>query len=260
MPDGAEREQQVRYAGKVAIVTGGGRGIGFAIARRVGGEGASVVLADIAIANAQDAATRLKAEGIEALGIACDVADETAMHAVAEEACAHFGGIDLLVANAGLHLSGYAKTPCELPGEEWQRLMDVNVIGIVNGARACRAAMRARGGGAILTISSMAGYKGENAYGISKLAVRGLTVALAKELAVDRIRVCGIAPGLVDSEEAMARFPVDRREKYVNELQLVKRLGRMDDIAAAAAFLGSDEASFITGETILISGGAFCRI
>ncbi|WP_310022464.1 SDR family oxidoreductase [Croceicoccus sp. BE223] len=250
----------MRYSGKVAIVTGGGRGIGFAVARRLGVEGASIAIADLDMGHAENAVARLRADGIEAEAFCCDVADEPSIVATVRDVVARLGRLDVLVANAGLHLTGYTKTPCELSGDDWRRLMDVNVIGIVNGARASRAAMRERGGGVIVTISSMAGYKGENAYGISKLAVNGLTVALAKELAADCIRVCGVAPGLVDSEEAMARFPQERREKYVNELQLVKRLGRTDDIAAAVAFLASEEASFVTGETMIVSGGAFCRI
>jgi NAD(P)-dependent dehydrogenase (short-subunit alcohol dehydrogenase family) len=188
------------------------------------------------------------------------VADPAQMDSAAVEVEAQLGGIDYLVANAGLHLSAYCLPVCDLGNDAWRRLLDVNVIGIVNGARACREPMRRRGGGAIVTVSSMAAYKGENAYGISKLAVRGLTVALARDLAADSIRVCGVAPGLVASEEVMATFPAERRERYVNEIQLVRRLGEVGDIANAVNFLLSDEASFITAETMLVSGGAFYRI
>lgn len=249
----------MRFANKVAIVTGGARGIGFAVARRLSDEGAAIAIADMDAQSAVDAAERISQSGGQAIPVVCDVADEQGMDAAVREASA-LGGIDILVANAGLHLSGYAKPPTQLPADDWRRLLDVNVVGIVNGARSCRDAMRQRGGGAIVTISSMAAYKGENAYGISKLAVRGLTVALARELAGDGIRVCGVAPGLVDSEEAMARFPAERRENYVNVVQLVRRLGNVEDIAGAVAWLASDEASFVTGETMLVSGGAFCQI
>jgi NAD(P)-dependent dehydrogenase (short-subunit alcohol dehydrogenase family) len=178
---------------------------------------------------------------------------------VAETANA-IGGVDILINNAGLHLTEYAKPVTDLSTELWRRLLDVNVIGIVNCARACRPPMRARGGGVIVNISSMAGFKAQNAYGISKLAVRGLTVALAQEFGDDNIRVCGVEPGLVDSETAMRDFPEDRRERYVNQVQFVKRLGRVEDIAKAVHFLCSDAASFITGDTILVSGGALPRI
>lgn len=105
----------------------------------------------------------------------------------------------------------------------------------------------------------MASFKGENAYGISKQAVNGLTVAFARDFAADNIRVVGIAPGLVDSEHAMRQFDEERKRHYVENVQLVKRLGRMEDIANAANFLCSGEASFITGETLLVAGGAFVR-
>ena len=139
-------------------------------------------------------------------------------------------------------------------------MLDVNVLGVVNSARAGRGPMARSGGGVIVTIASMAAYKGENAYGVSKLAVNGLTVALAKELAAEGIRVCGVAPGLIGSEEIMARFPAHRREQYINHTQLIRRLGKEEDIANAVAYLASDEASFVTAETLLVTGGAFCRI
>lgn len=250
----------MRFSGKVAVVTGGARGLGFGIARRLAAEGASVTIADLD-AEAGIAATReLNSQGASAIAVVCDVADQVSMDDAVRCAETELGGVDILVANAGLHLTGYTKTPCELTNEDWRRMLDVNVLGIVNGARSCRTAMAARGGGVIVTIASMAGYKGENAYGISKLAVRGLTVALARELAADGIRVCGVAPGLIGSEEVLARFPEERREHYVNEVQLVRRLGAVEDIAGAVAYLVSDEASFITAETILVTGGAFCRI
>lgn len=250
----------MRFAGKVAIVTGGARGIGFAIARRLGREGAAIVIADLERAAGAEAVDRLRTVGVTAISIECDVANEDAMDAAVQQAETELGGVDIMIANAGLHLQGYTKPPCALSNEAWRRMMDVNVLGIVNGARSCRSAMARRGGGVIISISSMAGYKGENAYGISKLAVRGLTVALARELAPDGIRVCGIAPGLISSEEVFARFPEERRERYINEIQLVRRLGQVEDIAGAAAYLASEEASFVTAETLLVTGGAFCRI
>jgi len=250
----------MRFSGKVAIVTGGARGIGFAIAQRLGREGAAIAIADVNSGASAEAVDQLRAAGVKAISIECDVADEDAMDATAQRTEAELGSVDVLIANAGLHLQGYTKPPCALSNDAWRRMLDVNLLGIVNGARSCRPAMARRGGGVIVTISSMAGYKGENGYGISKLAVRGLTVALAKELAPEGIRVCGIAPGLIGSEEVFASFPEERRQRYVNEVQLVRRLGVVEDIAGAAAYLASDEASFVTAETLLVTGGAFCRI
>lgn len=244
-------------AGKIAIITGAARGIGLAIARLLAERGVMVAIADID-GEAATAAAGTLAGG--AIGVTCDVADPESVDRAITEVCTVLGGIDYLVNNAGLHLTGYVQPVSELPIEDWRRLLDVNVLGVINCAKACRAAMRARGGGAIVNIASMAGYKGENAYGISKLAVRGLTVALARDFAPDNIRVCGVAPGFVASEAAMRLFPEDRRERYVNEVQLVRRLGEVDDVAKAVAFLLSDDASFVTAETMLVSGGAYTRI
>lgn len=247
----------VDLTGKVAVVTGGAAGIGLGIAKALSQSGASVAIADL---HADAARREADALGGPAISVACDVAaPETVERAVAR-VIEELGGVDLLVNNAGLHLSGYVRPVSELPVEDWRRLLDVNVLGVIHCAKACRASMRERGGGAIVNIASMAAYKGENAYGISKLAVRGLTVALARDFASDNIRVCGVAPGFIASDTAIRLFPEDRREHYVNEVQLVKRLGQVDDIAKAVLFLLSDDASFVTAETMLVSGGAYTRI
>ena len=115
--------------------------------------------------------------------------------------------------------------------------------------------MRTRGGGAVLNISSIAGYMTSSPYGVSKLAVRGLTVAFATELAPDRIRVNAVAPGLMATENALDGLPQDMIADFVENRQLVHRLGQMADIVATTLFLCSDEASFITGETLKVSGG-----
>ncbi len=248
------------FRGKTAFVTGGAAGIGFAIATSLARYGAGISIADVDTAAASAACERLGAQGFTAIAVTCDVADQSSTLAAAATTAERLGGIDLLINNAGLHLPHYTKPVLELGGEKWRQLLEVNVLGIVHCAEACRPYMRARGGGVIVNISSMAGFKALNAYGVSKLAVRGLTVALAHELAGDGIRVCGVAPGFVDSEHAMREFPGERRENYVQNIQLVKRLGRMDDVASAVRFLCSDEASFITAETLLVTGGALPRI
>jgi 3-oxoacyl-[acyl-carrier protein] reductase len=247
------------FTGKIAMVTGAAAGIGFAIAQSLASAGAAVAIADIDAEAAKAAAAMIGGEG-RAIGVACDVADPAAVEAAVAEIRTALGGVDFLVNNAGLHLTGYVRPVSELPVEDWRRLLDVNVLGVVHCAKACRETMRERGGGAIVNIASMAAYKGENAYGISKLAVRGLTVALARDFAADGIRVCGVAPGFVASDAAMRLFPEERRERYVNEVQLVRRLGQVEDIAKAVRFLLSDDASFVTAETMLVSGGAFTRI
>jgi NAD(P)-dependent dehydrogenase (short-subunit alcohol dehydrogenase family) len=137
----------------------------------------------------------------------------------------------------------------------------VNVVGALVCAAACRPAMAARGGGAIVNMSSMAAYGGTGAYGVSKLALNSLTVSLAAELAADGIRVNGIAPGLVDSEAAVAWWsdPARAGMEGIDQLligqQMIKRQGTMQDLANLCLFLCSDEASFVTAQTILVDGG-----
>src|ERR1700737_1353069 len=126
---------------------------------------------------------------------------------------------------------------------------------VINVTFSCRDSMRDRGGGGVLNISSMGGYMGTRRYAVSKTSVRGLTVAFATELAPDRIRVNAIAPGLMNTENALADLPRPLIDEFVHRLQLVHRLGTMGDIVSAMLFLCSDEASFITGETLKVSGG-----
>jgi len=166
-----------------------------------------------------------------------------------------FGGVDILINNAGLHLMQYNQPFGALSRDEIRGLFDVNVIGVINVTLACRASMSERGGGVVLNISSMAGYMSATPYAVSKLAVRGLTVAFATELASERIRVNAIAPGLMNTENALADLPRPLIDEFVTERQLVHRLGTMGDVVSAMLYLCSDEASFITGETLKVSGG-----
>ena len=160
-----------------------------------------------------------------------------------------------MINNAGLHLTKYNQPFGVLSRKEIRSLFDVNVMGVINVTLACWDSMRERGGGVVLNISSMAGYMSATPYAVSKLTVRGLTVAFATELAPDRIRVNAIAPGLMNTENALADLPEPLIDEFTQRLQLVHRLGTMDDIVSAMLFLCSDEASFITGETVKVSGG-----
>jgi NAD(P)-dependent dehydrogenase (short-subunit alcohol dehydrogenase family) len=255
-----QEESNMTFAGKVAFVTGGAIGIGYAIAEALADAGAGIAIADIDDAAAHAAAARLGEKGVPTCAVTCDVAEPDSVEKAVARVVAALGGVDLLINNAGLHLPHYTKPVTELSVEKWRRLLDVNLLGIIHCAKACREPMRLRGGGVIVNIASMAAFKAQNAYGISKLAVRGLTVALAGELGDDGIRVCGVAPGFVDSDTAMREFPEERRLRYVNEVQFIKRQGHVQDIANAVRFLCSDEASFVTADTLLVSGGALPRI
>ena len=245
----------MRFDGKVVFITGGAIGFGRAFARAFVAEGAAAVIADIDDRQAAETAAELRAEGATAMAVHCDVAKEGEVEDAVGKVIAELGGIDVLLNNAGLHLMKYNQPFSVLERADLRALFDVNVIGIVNCTLACRDSMRERGGGAVVNISSIASHLSISPYGVSKLAVRGLTIALATELADHRIRVNAIAPGLMATENAMADLPEDLVDDFVNNRQLVHRLGTMDDIVATTLFLCSAEAGFITGETIRVSGG-----
>jgi NAD(P)-dependent dehydrogenase (short-subunit alcohol dehydrogenase family) len=243
------------FDNRTALITGGAIGFGRAFARALAAEGANVVLADIDIDGAERTAAELVSAGTRAIALDCDVADADRVDAAVAAATAQFGGIDIAINNAGLHLMKYNQPFGALSRQDIRSLFDVNVMGVINVTLACRDSMRDRGGGVVLNISSMAGYLSATPYAVSKLTVRGLTVAFATELAPDRIRVNAIAPGLMNTENALADLPTPLIDEFVQRLQLVHRLGKMDDVVSAMLFLCSDEASFITGETLKVSGG-----
>ena len=243
------------FESRTALITGGAIGFGRAFARALAAEGANVVLADIDVDGAERTAAELVSSGAHAIAVDCDVADADQVDAAVAAASAQFGGIDIVINNAGLHLTKYNQPFGALSRDEIRNLFDVNVMGVINVTLACRDSMRDRGGGVVLNISSMAGYQSATPYAVSKLTVRGLTVAFATELAPDRIRVNAIAPGLMNTENALADLPTPLIDQFVHKLQLVHRLGTMDDVVSAMLFLCSDEASFVTGETLKVSGG-----
>jgi 3-oxoacyl-[acyl-carrier protein] reductase len=245
----------MRFDNKVAFITGGAVGFGRAFGVALAHEGAAVALADIDGAAARQTALEMQASGARAIAVECDVADEAQVGSAVAETIEELGGIDILINNAGRHLTKYNQPFSLLPRQDLRDLFDVNVFGVVHCSIACRAAMRNRGGGAIVNIASIAGHLHVNPYSVSKLAVRGITVALAGEFAPDGIRVNAISPGLMATENAMTDLPDEMLKDFVENRQLVHRLGRMDDVVAAMAFLCSDDASFITGETIKVSGG-----
>jgi NAD(P)-dependent dehydrogenase (short-subunit alcohol dehydrogenase family) len=249
-----------RFDGSVVVITGGGAGIGRTYAQRFVAEGAAVVIADRDEAAAQRVVAELAPEG-RALAVTMDVTDVDAVARMAERAVDELGGIDILINNAGIHLD-HAQLPFTLEAvPKWRAVLEVNVIGALTCSAACRPAMAARGGGAVVNMSSMAAYGGTGAYGVSKLALNSLTVSLAADFAADGVRVNGIAPGLVDSEAAVewwndpARAGMEGIDQLLIGQQMIKRQGTMHDLADMCLFLCSDAASFVTGQTILVDGG-----
>jgi NAD(P)-dependent dehydrogenase (short-subunit alcohol dehydrogenase family) len=244
-----------KFAGRTAFITGSGQGIGYAFAEALLAEGAAVGVLDIDVERGEAAVKTLSASGGKVGFAGCDVADESNVNAAVAKLAGIIGDADILINCAARHLSFYSQPCTQLPRDHWRLMLEVNVIGIVNCAAACRDGMRRRGGGVVINISSIASFMLNGAYGVSKLAVRGLTVALAQEFAADGIRVCGIAPGLVDSPSAVADVAPELVRKLVEEVQLIKRPGKMTDLVGALFYLCSHEAGFVTGETLIVGGG-----
>jgi NAD(P)-dependent dehydrogenase (short-subunit alcohol dehydrogenase family) len=246
-------------AGKVAIVTGGAKGIGAAIAGDLARRGAALVIADRDAA--AEMAARLHASGARAVGVAVDVAEERDTAAMAEAALAAFGGIDILVNNAGIYATLTPRPFEEIDPAEWRRVMEVNALGVFLCVRAVLPAMKARGGGRIVNIASGVAFKGNPYmahYVASKGAVVSLTRALATELGRHKILVNSVAPGFTLSE-GVRENPV--LVEGVKEPSLRGRVLTRDmvpeDIVGAVAFFAGADASFITGQTLVVDGGAY---
>lgn len=239
---------------RVAVITGGGRGFGKAFGEALGALGLHVVLVDRDAEAAALAAAAINASGGSAQGLAGDVTDEIRMAEVMAEAAAGDGGIDILINNAGLHSDEYGKPITVMGLAKVRRLFEVNVIGVVACTLAALPWMKGRAGASIVNISSSAAHLGGSAYGDSKLAVAGLTITFARELAPDGIRVNAISPGLILTETIRAELPETTKAR-VKAMQMSTTDGEEKHIVDAMLFLTSDKAEFITGETLRVTGG-----
>ena len=245
-----------QLTGKIAVITGAGRGIGLAIARRFGQASAQVVIAEIDAERGAQAAHTLHGEGIAAPFAPLDVRDPAQSAALVGQVVGEHGRLDIWVNNAGVSTIAPAET---LSRQQWDDLMAVNLSGLFFCTQAAAQAMLAQGRGVILNIASVTGMlhsSGRAAYSISKAGVIALTEALGVEWANRGVRVVGIAPGVIESEMAQAVFDVEPtgRTSYERRTPL-RRLGTADEVADAALFLVSDEAAYITGETMRVDGG-----
>ena len=243
-----------RFDGKRIVITGAGRGLGFAFAERLGREGGSVILAEIDSALGAEAEAKLKAAGIDARFLQTDVSSEASVAAMAEEAAKDCDGIHGVVANAGWANNVGGKSYDEITPEVWDRMMAINVRGTWLTARALGPLMRH--GGSIVTISSDAIYWGAPRllhYVTSKSAIVGMTRSLARELGDRMIRVNCLLPGLTVGE-ATKDIPETRWNDYA-ERAILKRKQQPDDLDGVVAFLLSEDAKFITGQTLAVDGG-----
>ena len=252
------------HGGRVALVTGAGSGIGRAIAMRLAGERASVVVADVRLDAAAETASMIEARGTRALATELDVRDPTRAATARDAALEAFGAVHYLVNNAGL----VRMSPLDdLDEDEWDLVLDTNLKGMYVVTRAVAPAIGDAGGGAIVNMStiesevvvSSAGHPQVH-YNASKGGVKMLTKALAVELSHRRIRVNAVAPGPI----ATAFIPGgDLRSPeawaFMSQRLLVERVGEPEDVAAAVSFLLSDEASFITGAQLPVDGGWLTR-
>jgi NAD(P)-dependent dehydrogenase (short-subunit alcohol dehydrogenase family) len=245
----------VKLEGKVALVTGGSQGIGHAIAKGLAGEGARVVIADLQ--RAEEAA----ADFPGGVGITADVASEEDVGRLAAEAADRCGAVDVVVNNAGLYASLAMRPFTEIPLDEWRRVMDVNVASMFLVSKAFVPGMRERGGGAIVNISSGTPFRGVPFllhYVTSKGAIVALTRALAKELGAAGIRVNCVAPGFTMSAGVEAHPEVVEKLRDVSiAARTIQRDQVPEDVVGAVVFLASPEASFVTGQTMVIDGGQY---
>ncbi|MGV0835767.1 SDR family NAD(P)-dependent oxidoreductase [Mycolicibacterium thermoresistibile] len=243
--------------GKVAIVLGAGRGIGAAIAQRFADEGASVVVADVSERWAGKTATAI---GSAALPMQCDVSDEDAVAATLAAVVDQLGGLDVVVNNAAL---GHGGPITEIARSDWDRVLAITLNGTFHATKHAVPHLRRRGGGAIINISSVAGRAAMSsmaAYSVAKAGVDALTRTAAAELRPDNIRVNAIVPGMIRTAAATASAEVlapalrTDVESYVAQRQ--HRWGEPEEVAAVAAHLASDDASFTTGMFYLLDNGA----
>src|SRR5216684_4211548 len=268
----------MRLANKIALVTGAGSGIGRGIAHRFAIEGALLVLSDIAEGGLRETAALIdvalaahagQPEGTDPTTdgvlwspwgsfVVGDVSVREDAERMVEAAITRWGRLDIVVNNAGITGSRQATLAHTTPDEEWERVMEVNVNGVFRVASAAIRRMLEQGSGTIINIASAAGlvpFPARAAYNASKGAVVSFTRALALDYAPNHIRVNAICPGMVETAMTRWRLDVPELRQQVIDMTPWGRIGRPEDIAAAAVYLASDEADFVTGHMLVIDGG-----
>jgi 3-oxoacyl-[acyl-carrier protein] reductase len=238
---------------KVAVVTGAGRGIGEAIARRLAGEGAAVAVCDVMLDNAQQVATDLSRSGTKANAYAVNVTDSQQVKQVCDQIVADFGRVDILVNNAGITRDGLL---LRMSDEDWDAVLNVNLKGAFLFTRSLSRTMLQQRSGAIVNIASIVGVMGNAGqanYSASKAGLIGFTKTVAKELASRGIRSNAVAPGFIQTAMTDKLSPEARKAQ--TEFIALKRLGLPEDVANVVLFLASDLSGYVTGQVIAVDGG-----
>ncbi|MBI2605989.1 MAG: SDR family oxidoreductase [Deltaproteobacteria bacterium] len=250
-------KHRARFAEKVALVTGAGQGIGAAIAKRLASEGCKTCLIDRDAAGLEAVAREIGSAGGEASSFVADVAKKAAVQDTVNAVVARYGKLDILVNNAGIIRDGFISKISE---EDWDAVLDVNLKGPFFFCQAVFPFMKASGAGRIVNIVSRAwlGNAGQSNYSASKGGLVSLTRTLALEFARFQIGVNAVAPGLIDTPMTQG-MPAEARERLL-KMQPTGKMGTVEDIAAAVAFLSSDEAGFITGQVLHVDGGKSCGL
>ncbi|XP_022714433.1 tropinone reductase-like 3 [Durio zibethinus] len=247
-----------RFEGKVAIVTASTQGIGFGIAERLALEGASVVISSRKQKNVDEAVEKLKAKGIQVLGVVCHVSDAQQRKNLINKTIEKYGKIDVIVSNAAVNPVNkpMLQTEESILDKIWETNVKASILLLQD------ASPHLQKGSSVIFISSLGAYLPQPnmaMYGVTKTALLGLTKALAAEMA-PHIRVNCVAPGFVPTRFAAYITANEATRKFFEKMTLLNRLGTAEEIAAATAFLASDDASYITGETIIVAGGNPSRL
>lgn len=245
-----------RFDGRVAVVTGGGRGMGRAVSLRLAREGARVVVAELVPEHGEEVAREIKSGGGEAIAVSADVARAADVHRLFEKAAEAYGGCEILVNNAGI---GVGKPVLDYTEADWDRQMGVNVKAVFFCSQAAIRQMAPKKRGKIVNFASTSAFVSSSkpgiAYDVSKGAVRQMTISMAAEVAPLGINVNAVAPGTIETE--MTRESISTEEGRAWQLARIPmgRLGKPEDIAGVVAFLCSAEADYITGHVLVADGG-----
>jgi len=245
--------------GKVAIVTGASQGIGLAYAEALAGAGAAVVVADIDTQNGDNAVKLILEAGGRAVFVETDVSSEPSVQHLVDTTIDEFGGIDIIVNNAGIWGHAEKSRLGETTLEYWNTMMAVNLTSMFLLVKAATPSMIGRGGGSIVNQSSIGAYlAGVNMphYCTSKAAVNALTKTMAKDLGPHGIRANAIAPGCIATEGTLGQIGEAGIQHFVGQ-QAIKRVGQTDDLTGPLLFLASDQSKFVTGQVLVVDGGVY---